>query len=293
MVPASPATPVVAKRTGPERESSASCAKVSTFDAKVGRRCSPEMPGCTRRPGGTGAEPESSASIARTSPPTKPAVERLTRTRAASERSAIAEASEAALPSSCTDTTTSLESIAAATARAPSSTRCGARRISVRSLRLAGSLSLPLTTTAEPSGTPASLLATGKPAPPRPRNPTARHQSVSVVRACNAGWPRAATCDRWSSRPSSPTPVSSRGAPIDQTSVSCAARAAIRVIGHRPAPAVPTRRPAAAGACSVVPPLRPPRRRPRRRPTRAPTAGPSRCRRGSRAAPRSPRRRKR
>ena len=68
---------------------------------------------------------------------------------------------------------------AAAASAAPSSTRCGARRSRSLSLKLTGSPSAPLATTTgrrRPAATAASLRPAGKPPPPRPRRPLARHE---------------------------------------------------------------------------------------------------------------------
>ena len=147
VVPGSSGEPTSANRSAPSEESSASWAKVSTFEAKVGASSMPCWWGSTRRPGGTAGPPFTPRIAARTSPDTKPPAVRTTRTFAASRRSARAAVSAASEAWSWTTTVIRRVPRARATTSAPSRTRCGARRISVRSFWLAGSLSEPLTST--------------------------------------------------------------------------------------------------------------------------------------------------
>ncbi len=81
-----------------------------------------------------------------------------------------------------THTRTSVAPMARAASSAPSSTRCGDDASRKRSLALAGSPSVPLTTTMGSPGTSSaarSLCTVGKPAPPRPRRPAASTSSTS------------------------------------------------------------------------------------------------------------------
>jgi hypothetical protein len=77
-----------------------------------------------------------------------------------------------------------------AASTAPSSTRCGRREVSSRSLALAGSVSEALTTTAlarRRRATASSLTAVGKSAPPRPRRPLRPISSISPRPARGSG----------------------------------------------------------------------------------------------------------
>src|ERR1700761_5821799 len=90
---------------------------------------------------------------------------------------------------SCRYRCASVAPTASAASCSPSSTRCGAIRSSIASLRLAGSLSAPLATITlrrpRARAVASGLRATGNAAPPRPVRPAAAMSSISAPR-----WPR-------------------------------------------------------------------------------------------------------
>lgn len=185
--------PTAAYSSGPSSASTASWAKVSVFDSRVGRPYTPLSPERTLRPGGSPISPLTARTSA-PSPETNRSSIAATRTSPVRPRSATAAVTEASASSPApTATTTSREPSALAASRAPSSTRCGARVSRVLSFRLAGSPSAAFTsTTVSPSraDTARSLRANGNAAPTRPRRSTSSviEMSASTVWPGSRSW---------------------------------------------------------------------------------------------------------
>ncbi len=175
-VPGSSSVPAEQYSSGPSSASTASWAKVSAFESRVGRPSTPLLLARVLRPGGNGCLPLTALTRAPPSPEMNRSGTSTTLSCLFMPASAAASRIDRAPGEPlATPTTISRERSARPARTAPPSTRCGARTRSIASFALQGSLSAPFTRTTvrDPSvfadsATALIFRARGKPAPPRP-----------------------------------------------------------------------------------------------------------------------------
>ena len=206
-------------------------ARVSTFWTRVGRRLYPSWAGSGGVSRGRGGLPSRCASTAVSSPATYPAALRASVTRRRGLRGP--RSASAADSVGCASAGAAMITSRAPTARpadsTPSSTRCGTRVKSVRSFALIGSPSVPFTTSTgrAPAATVASLIAAGKPAPPRPRRPACSTSAMSSG-PCSGREPCVARCRLREMGPEPVSPSISRAVIGKSSGSTCACRPAGR-----------------------------------------------------------------
>ena len=180
-VPGSSAVPAERNQAAPCRATSATWARVSALRTSVGRPPTPDSVTRVNGSRGRAGRPSSWLTSAVSWPAMKPPSSWTTSTfrpRAAA-RAAVGSISGP------TARTARLACIARARVSRPSSTRWGLRVSRTASLWLSGSPSMPLPTTTgfrAPAATERTLVAVGKPAPPRPVSPLSVTASRSSSR---------------------------------------------------------------------------------------------------------------